>query len=100
MRREPAERKLVSVLFCDLVGSTALGDRLDPEAFQAVLGAYFDRMRKLSESFGGIVEKFIGDAVVTVLGIPNVHEDDAERAVRYALAMHDALAALTDPRRA
>ena len=94
--REPAERKLVTVLFCDLVGSTALGDRLDPEAFQAVLGAYFDRMRKLSESFGGIVEKFIGDAVVTVFGIPNVHEDDAERAVRCALAMHDALAGLND----
>jgi len=86
----------VTVLFCDLVGSTALGDRLDPEAFQAVLGAYFDRMRKLSESFGGIVEKFIGDAVVTVFGIPHVHEDDAERAVRCALAMHDALAGLND----
>jgi class 3 adenylate cyclase len=95
-RGEPAERKLVTVLFCDLVGSTALGDRLDPEAFQAVLGAYFDRMRKLSESFGGVVEKFIGDAVVTVFGIPNVHEDDAERAVRCALAMHDALAGLND----
>jgi len=95
-RGEPAERKLVTVLFCDLVGSTALGDRLDPEAFQAVLGAYFDRMRKLSESFGGIVEKFIGDAVVTVFGIPNVHEDDAERAVRCALSMHDALAGLND----
>ncbi|MFY9587463.1 MAG: adenylate/guanylate cyclase domain-containing protein [Actinomycetota bacterium] len=94
--REPAERKLVTVLFCDLVGSTALGERLDPEGFQAVLGAYFDRMRKLSESFGGIVEKFIGDAVVTVFGIPNVHEDDAERAVRCALAMHDALAGLND----
>jgi class 3 adenylate cyclase/tetratricopeptide (TPR) repeat protein len=86
----------VTVLFCDLVGSTGLGDRLDPEAFQAVLGAYFDRMRKLSESFGGIVEKFIGDAVVTVFGIPSVHEDDAERAVRCALAMHDALAGLND----
>jgi class 3 adenylate cyclase/tetratricopeptide (TPR) repeat protein len=95
-RGEPAERKLVTVLFCDLVGSTALGDRLDPEGLQAVLGAYFDRMRKLSESFGGIVEKFIGDAVVTVFGIPNVHEDDAERAVRCALAMHDALAGLND----
>ena len=96
IRGEPAERKLVTVLFCDLVGSTALGERLDPEAFQAVLGSYFDRMRKLSESFGGVVEKFIGDAVVTVFGIPNVHEDDAERAVRCALAMHDALAGLND----
>ncbi len=94
--REPAERKLVTVLFCDLVGSTALGEQLDPEGFQAVLGAYFDRMRKLSESFGGVVEKFIGDAVVTVFGLPNVHEDDAERAVRCALAMHDALAGLND----
>ena len=95
-RGEPAERKLVTVLFCDLVGSTALGDRLDPEGFQSVLAAYFDRMRKLSESFGGVVEKFIGDAVVTVFGIPNVHEDDAERAIRCALAMHDALAGLND----
>ena len=95
-RNEPAERKLVTVLFCDLVGSTALGDQLDPEAFQAVLGAYFDRMRKLSESFGGIVEKFIGDAVVTVFGMPSVHEDDAERAVRCALAMRDALHGLND----
>ena len=91
-----AERKLVSVLFCDLVGSTALGDQLDPEAFQAVLGAYFDRMRRLCESFGGLVEKFIGDAVVAVFGMPNVHEDDAERAVRCALGMRDALAGLND----
>jgi class 3 adenylate cyclase/tetratricopeptide (TPR) repeat protein len=91
-----AERKLVTVLFCDLVGSTALGNQLDPEAFQAVLGAYFDRMRKLCESFGGIVEKFIGDAVVAVFGMPSVHEDDAERAVRCALAMRDALAGLND----
>ena len=91
-----AERKLVTVLFCDLVGSTALGNQLDPEAFQAVLGAYFDRMRKLCESFGGIVEKFIGDAVVAVFGMPNVHEDDAERAVRCSLGMRDALAGLND----
>ena len=93
---QAAERKLVTVLFCDLVGSTALGTQLDPEAFQAVLGAYFDRMRRLSESFGGLVEKFIGDAVVAVFGMPNVHEDDAERAVRCALAMRDALAGLND----
>ena len=91
-----AERKLVTVLFCDLVGSTALGNQLDPEAFQAVLGAYFDRMRRLCENFGGIVEKFIGDAIVAVFGMPNVHEDDAERAVRCALAMRDALAGLND----
>ncbi len=91
-----AERKLVTVLFCDLVGSTALGDRLDPEAFQAVLGAYFERMRRLCESFGGVVEKFIGDAVVAVFGMPTVHEDDAERAVRCALSMRDALAGLND----
>jgi class 3 adenylate cyclase/tetratricopeptide (TPR) repeat protein len=93
---EPAERKLVTVLFCDLVGSTALGERLDPEAFQAVLHAYFDRMSNLSRTFGGIVEKFIGDAVVSVFGFPNVHEDDAERAVRCAIAMRDALAGLND----
>jgi class 3 adenylate cyclase/tetratricopeptide (TPR) repeat protein len=94
-----AERKIVTVLFCDLVGSTALGDRLDPEALQAVLAAYFDRMRAIAEHHGGIVEKFIGDAVVSVFGMPTVHEDDAERAVRCALAMRDALAGLNDPLR-
>ena len=90
------ERKLVTVLFCDLVGSTALGERLDPEALRAVQAAYFDRMRAAVEQFGGAVEKFIGDAVVAVFGVPQSHEDDAERGVLCALAMQDTLKGLND----
>lgn len=91
-----SERKLVTVLFCDLVGSTALGERLDPEAIQSVQRAYFGRMRTVIEQFGGTVEKFMGDAVVAVFGVPTLHEDDAERAVRCALEMHQALVGLSD----
>jgi class 3 adenylate cyclase/tetratricopeptide (TPR) repeat protein len=91
-----AERKLVTVLFCDLVGSTALGERLDPEATQTVQQAYFDRMRGLVEHFGGTVEKFAGDAVVAVFGVPILHEDDAARAVRCALEMRQSLLGLVD----
>jgi class 3 adenylate cyclase/tetratricopeptide (TPR) repeat protein len=91
-----SERKLVTVLFCDLVGSTALGERLDPEAIQSVQRAYFGRMRTVIEQFGGTVEKFAGDAVVAVFGVPTLHEDDAERAVRCALEMHQALLGLSD----
>lgn len=90
------ERKIVSVLFCDLVESTALAERLDPEALQRVQDAYFDPMRSLVEQHGGTVEKFIGDAIVAVFGVPLIHEDDAERAVRCALAMRDALEGLND----
>jgi class 3 adenylate cyclase/tetratricopeptide (TPR) repeat protein len=90
------ERKLVTVVFCDLVGSTALGERLDAEALQSVQHAYFDRMRAVVEQFGGTVEKFAGDAVVAVFGVPTLHEDDAERAVRCALEMHQALLGLAD----
>jgi class 3 adenylate cyclase/tetratricopeptide (TPR) repeat protein len=88
------ERKLVTVLFCDLVGSTALGELLDPEALQSIQHAYFDRMRAVVEQFGGTVEKFVGDAVVAVFGVPTLHEDDAERAVRCALEMRQALLGL------
>ena len=90
------ERKLVTVLFCDLVGSTALGELLDVEALGSVQAAYFDRMRAVVEQFGGTVEKFAGDAVVAVFGVPTQHEDDAERAVRCALAQREALVGLTD----
>jgi class 3 adenylate cyclase/tetratricopeptide (TPR) repeat protein len=96
----PAERKLVTALFCDLVSSTALGERLDPEALQSVQAAYFDRVRSAIESFGGTVEKFAGDAVVAVFGVPHTREDDAERAVRAALAIGNALAGLNDTLRA
>ncbi len=91
-----AERKPVTVLFCDLVGSTALADTLDPEAMGAVQASYFDRMRSVVQAFGGTVEKFIGDAVVAVFGVPRVHEDDPLRAVRCALAMQAALVDLNN----
>ena len=85
-------RKTVTVLFCDLTGSTALGERLDPETLREVIGRYFDEMRAVIERHGGTVEKFIGDAVMAVFGVPRVHEDDALRAVRAAADMQAALA--------
>jgi class 3 adenylate cyclase/tetratricopeptide (TPR) repeat protein len=84
-------RKTVTVLFCDLTGSTALGESLDPEALRAVLGRYFERMKGIVERHGGTVEKFIGDAVMAVFGVPVSHEDDAFRAVRAAAEMREAL---------
>ena len=84
-------RKTVTVLFCDLTGSTALGETLDPERLRALLARYFDRMKAIVERHGGSVEKFIGDAVMAVFGVPAVHEDDALRAVRAATEMRDAL---------
>jgi class 3 adenylate cyclase/tetratricopeptide (TPR) repeat protein len=89
---EPSEvRKTVTVLFCDLTGSTALGESLDPEPLRALLARYFERMKVIVERHGGTVEKFIGDAVMAVFGIPQSHEDDALRAVRAAAEMRDAL---------
>src|SRR5579862_1863880 len=85
------QRKTVTVLFCDVVGSTALGESVDPEALQALLERYFERMSRIVESHGGSVEKFIGDAVMAVFGVPLVHEDDALRACRAAVEMRDAL---------
>jgi class 3 adenylate cyclase len=87
-------RKVVSVLFCDVTGSTELGERLDPEALRVVLAGYFERMQAIVERHGGTVEKFIGDAVMAVFGVPVVHEDDALRAVRAAVEMRDALPGL------
>jgi len=87
-------RKVVSVLFCDVVGSTALGESTDPEALRALLARYFDRMRGIVEGHGGSVEKFIGDAVMAVFGVPAVHEDDALRACRAAMEMREAFPAL------
>jgi class 3 adenylate cyclase/tetratricopeptide (TPR) repeat protein len=86
-----AHRKVVTVLFCDVVGSTALGESADPEALQGLLGRYFERMKGIVESHGGSVEKFIGDAVMAVFGVPVAHEDDALRACRAAVEMRDAL---------
>ena len=87
-------RKTVTVLFSDVAGSTALGERLDPESLREVMGRYFDVMRAAIERHGGIVEKFIGDAVMAVFGLPQAHEDDALRAVRAALDMREGLDAL------
>ena len=87
-------RKVVTVVFCDLVGSTALGEQTDPEALRALLGRYFERMSGIVESHGGTVEKFIGDAVMAVFGVPQAHEDDALRACRAAVEMRDALPGL------
>ncbi len=80
---EPREmRKTVTILFADVTGSTALGERLDPEAVRRVMGRWFEAARDVLERHGGTVEKFIGDAVMAVFGIPTLHEDDALRAVR------------------
>jgi class 3 adenylate cyclase/tetratricopeptide (TPR) repeat protein len=84
------QRKVVTVLFCDVTGSTELGEKLDPEALRALLARYFDRMKGIVEGHGGSVEKFIGDAVMAVFGVPALHEDDALRAVRAAVEMRDA----------
>jgi class 3 adenylate cyclase/tetratricopeptide (TPR) repeat protein len=83
------ERKVVSCLFCDLVGFTARAERLDPEDVRALLSPYHARLRSELERFGGTVEKFIGDAVMALFGAPVAHEDDPERAVRAALAIRD-----------
>ena len=79
------ERKVVTALFCDLVGFTATSEAADPEDVSAMLAAYFEMARAQIESHGGVVEKFIGDAVVGVFGVPAAHEDDPERAVRAGL---------------
>src|SRR5437867_1515008 len=83
------ERKVVTVLFADLVGFTARAEQLDPEDVEAILRPYHERLRHELERHGGTVEKFIGDAVVALFGAPVAHEDDPERAVRAALAIRD-----------
>jgi class 3 adenylate cyclase/tetratricopeptide (TPR) repeat protein len=85
------QRKTVTVLFCDITGSTELGESTDPEALRALLARYFERMKAIIERHGGSVEKFIGDAVMAVFGVPAVHEDDALRAVRASVEMREAL---------
>jgi class 3 adenylate cyclase len=89
-------RKTVTVLFMDVVGSTEMGERLDPEALRRVMSRYFDEMRIAIARHGGTVEKFVGDAVMAVFGIPVLHEDDALRAVRAASDMREALAPLNE----
>src|SRR5918992_4143003 len=86
------ERKVVTVLFADLVGFTARAETLDPEDVDAILRPYHERLRSELERYGGTVEKFIGDAVMAVFGAPVAREDDPERAVRAALAIRDWIA--------
>src|SRR5438445_13313250 len=95
------ERKPITVLFVDMVGSTARGEELDPEDVRALLEPYYARLRAALERHGGTVEKFIGDAVVAVFGAPIAHEDDPERAVRAGLAILEAIDELNqeDPTR-
>jgi class 3 adenylate cyclase len=92
---EPIEsRRTVTILFCDLVGSTRLATALDPEAYRRLMSSYFDAASPAIEAHGGVVEKFIGDAVMAVFGAPELHEDDALRAVRAAVDARDAVTAL------
>ena len=83
------ERRVVTVLFADLAGSTALGSRVDPEELRVIQGELFELVNAEVERFGGVSEKFVGDAVLAVFGVPLAHDDDAERAVRAALAVRD-----------
>jgi class 3 adenylate cyclase/tetratricopeptide (TPR) repeat protein len=93
-RRE--QRKTVTVLQCDVTGSTALGEQLDPESLRAALARYFEAAKAVIERHGGTVEKFIGDAVLAVFGVPVVHEDDALRAVRSAADIRAAMSRLNE----
>ena len=87
--RPEEERRVVSVLFVDLVGFTARAEKLDPEDVRAILAPYHESVRREIESFGGVVEKFIGDAVMAVFGAPTAYGDDSERAMRAALAVRE-----------
>jgi len=95
-----AERRLVSVLFADLVGFTTLSEKRDPESVRELLGDYFQLASRVIGTYGGTVEKFIGDAVMAVWGAPAAHEDDAERAVRAALDLVAAVPGLDQALRA
>ncbi|HEU0247492.1 MAG TPA: adenylate/guanylate cyclase domain-containing protein [Gaiellaceae bacterium] len=93
---EPERRKPATLLFCDMSGSTAMGERVDAESVRELMFRYFHEMRSALERHGGTVEKFIGDAVMAVFGVPEVHEDDALRAVRAAMEMRERLASLNE----
>jgi class 3 adenylate cyclase/S1-C subfamily serine protease len=94
-RLHTEERRTVTTLFCDLVGFTALSERNDPELVDALLRRFYDVARLAIEAYGGTVEKYIGDAIVAVFGVPTLHEDDPERAVRAGLRLVDEVDALT-----
>jgi len=90
------ERKVVTVLFADLVGFTSRAERMDPEDVRSLLAPYWQHLRDELERYGGTVEKFIGDAVMALFGAPVAHEDDPERAVRAAFAIRDAILTPSD----
>ena len=94
--REAEARKVVTVLFADVAGSTELGGQLDPESVRRMMSRYFEEMEAVLQRHGGVVEKFIGDAVVGVFGVPRVHEDDALRAVRAAAEMRETIETLNE----
>ncbi len=95
---DAAERKLATVLFADLAGSTELATSMDAETLRGLLGDLYDQLSRAAEAYGGTVEKFIGDAVMAVFGVPTAHEDDPERAVRAAIVMRSRLAGLAERR--
>ena len=96
----PEERRIVTIMFADITGSTPLADRLDPEDMRAILAGYFNLMTEQIRRHGGTVEKYIGDAVVAIFGAPIAHEDDPDRAIRAALDMQAALARFNQRRQA
>src|SRR5437762_6877692 len=87
------ERKLVTILFVDVSGFTALSEKLDPEEVRNLINACFDELVPVVQKYGGTIDKFIGDEIMALFGAPAAHEDDAERALRAALEMMDAIAA-------
>src|SRR5437764_6386691 len=96
----PEERRVVTIMFADITGSTPLADRLDPEDMRAILTGYFNLMTTQIRKHGGTVEKYIGDAVMAVFGVPVAHEDDPDRAIRAALDMQAALGTFNEERQA
>ena len=96
MTPTPEVRKTVTIVFCDVVGSTSLAEGLDAESWGEIMVRYFDRMSAALKHHGGSIEKFIGDAVMAVFGLPTAHEDDALRAVRAAADMRSSLAELNE----
>jgi class 3 adenylate cyclase len=88
----PEERKLVTILFADVADSTSLGETLDPEDVHALMGRYYTHAHRVVANHGGTLEKFIGDAVMAIFGLPQAHGDDAERALAAALALRDSVA--------
>src|SRR6516225_9082888 len=96
-RPDGAERRQLTVMFCDLVGSTALASRLDPEDLREVIGAYHQCIAETIERYDGFIARYMGDGVMTYFGYPHAHEDDAERAVRAALAVVEAVRRVPGP---